>query len=264
MLVTDMDDTLLNDDLEISYENEEAIKKAMEKGVRVVLCSGRSTTSMDKYLEQLNLKEKGQYGISCNGAVIFDTITLEPVEQESLSREYAKYLFSFAKDRGLHIQTYQNHDLIVERKNEYTDMYADITGTKPVEVGDLLSWIKEDVLKVLIQDNHEKLLEVAKELENWVKGKAHMYFSKPFYLEFTSMNANKGLFVKRLRQRLGFKKEEVICIGDSFNDLYMIEEGGLGIAVANAHPDIKKVADYVTHNDNNHHVMKEVIEKFIL
>ena len=115
MLVTDMDDTLLNDDLTISKENEEAIKKAIELGVRVILCSGRATTSMAKYVKQLNLDKKGKYGISYNGSIIFDTSSLRPVYEENISKEDAKFLFSFGKDNNLYVQTYQNDDFIVEK-----------------------------------------------------------------------------------------------------------------------------------------------------
>lgn len=263
MLAVDMDDTLLSDDLTISKENQDAIQKAIEKGVRVVLCSGRSSSSLNPYLKQLNLKGDNQYGISYNGAIIFNTKTLEPIVQENVSIEYAKYLFEYAKKEKIHVQTYHKDALFVEKANCYTERYKKLTGVAPVEVGDLTKWIKEDAIKVLFQDEHEKLVKIQEKLRPWVNGKLHMFFSKPFYLEFTSIYANKGLAVRRLGEILGIKREEIICIGDSFNDLYMIEEAGLGVAVANAHPDIKKKADYVTTNNNNEGAVKEVIEKFI-
>src|SRR5690554_6669320 len=103
MLAIDMADTLLKDKLEVSKENREAINKAMEKGVRIVLCSGRSSISLDPYLKELNLKGNDQYGISYNGAIIFDTPNLEIIEQEAVPLEYAKHLFAFAKKEDLHV-----------------------------------------------------------------------------------------------------------------------------------------------------------------
>lgn len=264
MLVTDMDDTLLSDDLIITKENEEAIKKAIELGVRIILCSGRATKSMSRYVKQLNLDKKEQYGISYNGSIIFDTNTLKPLYKENISKEYAKFLFSYAKENKIYVQTYQNDDLIVEKSNAYSEHYSKLTGIEPVEVGDLAEWINDDVIKVLFQGDSKKLIKIAEELSPIIDGKLHMFFSKPTYLEFTSINANKGLTVKRLRKKLGFHKSEVICIGDSFNDLYMIKESGLGIAVANAHSKIREASDYITKNNNNHNAIKEVIEKFVL
>ncbi|NLJ88569.1 MAG: HAD family phosphatase [Epulopiscium sp.] len=264
MLVTDMDDTLLNDDLTISKENEEAIKKAIELGVRVILCSGRATTSMAKYVKQLNLDKKGKYGISYNGSIIFDTSSLRPVYEENISKEDAKFLFSFGKDNNLYVQTYQNDDFIVEKRSRYSDIYSSITGMEAKEVGDLIEWINDGVIKVLFQGENDKLLKVTEQLKPIIKGKLHMFFSKPTYLEFTNINANKGLTVKRLREEFGFSKDEVICIGDNFNDLYMIKEAGVGVAVANAQEKVREYADYVTKSTNNEHAIKEVIEKFIL
>ncbi|NLK98266.1 Cof-type HAD-IIB family hydrolase [Defluviitalea saccharophila] len=264
MVAIDMDDTLLNDELRISKENQEAIKKASKKGVKIVLCSGRTSLSINSYLEELGLKKEDEYGISYNGAVIFKTKDLEIINQEDVSLEYAQYLFVFAKKENVYVQTYQGNDLLVEKSNEYTKRYTAMAGIQAIEIGDFSTGIKEDVIKVLFQDDHEKLVRVAEKIRPWTEGKLHMFFSKPYYLEFTSINANKGLAVRKLGQKLGFKKEEIICVGDSFNDLYMIKEAGLGIAMANAHPDIKKAAQYITENDNNHHAIKEVIEKFIL
>jgi len=264
MLVTDMDDTLLMDDLTISKENKEAISKALEAGVRVILCSGRATNSMAKYVKELELNKKEEYAISYNGAVIFDIRTLEHIYEENISHEDAKFLFEIGKKNNLFVQTYQDDYVYVEKKTPYSDRYAKISGLEVKEVGDLSKWLKGDVIKVLFQGEKEKLDQLAKELKPVLEGRFHMFFSKPTYLEFTNIHVNKGLTVKRLREKLGLKKDEVICVGDSFNDLYMIKEGGLGVAVANAHPAIRQEADYITKSSNNEHAIKEVIEKFIL
>ncbi|WP_058486383.1 Cof-type HAD-IIB family hydrolase [Defluviitalea phaphyphila] len=264
MLAIDMDDTLLSDDLTISKENQEAIQKAIKKGVKIVLCSGRASVALYSYLEQLNLKKDDEYAISYNGAITFKTKSLEIINQKNIKKEYAKYLFEFAKKENIYAQTYQGDYLFVEKANEYTKEYKRLTGMDYIEVGDLSEWVKEDIVKILFQGENKKLIKIKEKLEPWVREKLHMFISKPFYLEFTNINTNKGLALRDLRKRLGFKKEEVACIGDSFNDLYMIEEAHLGVAVANAHPEIKKRADYITKNDNNHGAVKEIIEKFIL
>ncbi len=87
--------------------------------------------------------------------------------------------------------------------------------------------------------------------------------SKPFFLEFTEKGVTKGTSLSILIDRLGIKREEVIAMGDSYNDAAMIEFAGLGIAMGNAPDDIKQIADYVTDTNNNDGVAKAV-EKFIL
>jgi Cof subfamily protein (haloacid dehalogenase superfamily) len=264
MMAIDLDDTLLNDQLQISKENQEAIVKARKAGVKIVLCSGRSGIAVERYLKILELKSEEEYAIIYNGAVIMEADTGKTVFESNVQIQYAKTLFDYGKQQGLTVQTYIQNRLLVEKITPQIQKYSDVTGMIPEELGDLSKHIHQDVVKVLFNAEHERLEEVKQQLEPWVQGKLHMFFSKPFYLEFTSMDANKGIAVLQVGQRLGYTKEEIICIGDSFNDLYMIEAAGLGVAVANAHPEIKKRAGYVTQNTNEHHAVKEVIEKFIV
>jgi Cof subfamily protein (haloacid dehalogenase superfamily) len=87
--------------------------------------------------------------------------------------------------------------------------------------------------------------------------------SKPFFLEFLESGVTKGSSLNHLIGKLGIKREEVIAIGDSYNDLAMIEFAGLGVAMGNAPDDIKQKADYVTDTNMNDGVAK-VVEKFVL
>lgn len=87
--------------------------------------------------------------------------------------------------------------------------------------------------------------------------------SKPYFLEFTEKGVTKGTSLDQLIQACGIKREEVIAIGDSYNDLSMIEFAGLGVAMGNAPDDIKEIADLVTETNMNDGVAK-VVEEFIL
>ena len=87
--------------------------------------------------------------------------------------------------------------------------------------------------------------------------------SKPFFLEFTEAGVTKGTSLNQLIQKLGIKREEVIAMGDSYNDQAMIEFAGLGVAMGNAPDDIKEIANYVTDTNMNDGVAK-VVEKFVL
>ena len=164
MVAIDMDDTLLNDELKITKENQDAIQKAIEKGVKIVLCSGRASISINPYLEELGLKKEDEYGISYNGAVIFETKDLNIISEEDVPLEYAQYLFSFAKKENIYAQTYLDHELLVEKSNEYSKRYTSITGLRSVEIGDFSTGITRDVIKVLFYDEHEKLVKIAEKL----------------------------------------------------------------------------------------------------
>jgi Cof subfamily protein (haloacid dehalogenase superfamily) len=104
---------------------------------------------------------------------------------------------------------------------------------------------------------------VEKKLQEQFAGKLSVMRSKPFFLEFTEEGVTKGTSLNHLIGQLGITREEVIAIGDSYNDLAMIEFAGLGVAMGNAPDDIKEKADYVTDTNMNDGVAK-VVEKFVL
>ena len=89
-----------------------------------------------------------------------------------------------------------------------------------------------------------------------------IFRSEPCFLEVVPKDVDKAHSLKRLLKRLNIPREEVVCCGDSFNDITMIQFAGVGVAMANAQEELKQAADYVTRADNDHNGVVEVIEKF--
>ena len=109
----------------------------------------------------------------------------------------------------------------------------------------------------------EKLVHVEKKLQKQLQGELSVMRSKPYFLEFTEEGVTKGTSLHLLIQQLGITRDEVIAIGDSYNDLAMIEFAGLGVAMGNAPEDIKEKANHVTDTNMNDGVAK-VVEELIL
>jgi HAD superfamily hydrolase (TIGR01484 family) len=141
--------------------------------------------------------------------------------------------------------------------------YSFISGVKPKLVGDLLRVLDRPPIKLLAIAEEPLLDQLSAELRPKYAGRVHISKSKPFFLEFSHPEATKGHALAALAEFYGIKREEVIAIGDSFNDLEMIEYAGLGVMVANAREELKSLADYVTKANNGAGVV-EVIEKFVL
>ena len=91
---------------------------------------------------------------------------------------------------------------------------------------------------------------------------AQVFRSEPYFLEITPKNVDKAYSLRHLLEILEISREEMVCCGDGFNDVSMIQFAGLGVAMANAQEKVKDVADYITVNDNDHDGVAEVIEKF--
>ncbi|EJS16652.1 cof-like hydrolase [Bacillus cereus VDM062] len=263
MIVLDLDDTLLRDDHTISPRTKEALMTAQEKGVKVVLASGRPTFGMRNVAKELLLEEYGSFILSFNGAKIINCKTNEEIFSSTLSPEIVNNLFEISKTEDIWIHTYIGDDIVTEENNPYTEIEGEITGMPIIEVDDFKAAVKEPVVKVLMNKEAERLVEVEKKLQKQLEGQLSVMRSKPFFLEFTEHGVTKGTSLNQLIQKLGIKREEVIAMGDSYNDQAMIEFAGLGVAMGNAPDDIKEIANYVTDTNMNDGVAK-VVEKFVL
>lgn len=263
MIVLDLDDTLLRDDHTISPRTKEALMTAQEKGVKVVLASGRPTFGMRNVAKELLLEEYGSFILSFNGAKIINCKTNEEIFSSTLSPEIVHNLFEISKTEDVWIHTYIGDDIVTEENNPYTKIEGEITGMPIIEVDDFKTAVKEPVVKVLMNKEAERLVEVEKKLQKQLEGQLSVMRSKLFFLEFTEHGVTKGTSLNQLIQKLGIKREEVIAMGDSYNDQAMIEFAGLGVAMGNAPDDIKEIANYVTDTNMNDGVAK-VVEKFVL
>lgn len=261
LLVLDFDDTLLNDDLEISAGNLEAINRAMEKGVYVVFNSGRSNDSMIKYINNLGIHDEHEYFASFNGARI-DTVGGENIFLRNISGNLLSRLIELGHEFNIDTQLY-DEGMVVEKVTDITYQYCKLTNID-FRVVPNIETIKQSTKVLFNSPNIDQLNKLKLIIETELGNQVNVFFSKPTYLEVLHKEANKGLVVKFLAERLNIKQEEVIAVGDSFNDIYMIEYAGLGVAVKNARDAVKSVANYITSTTNNEDAIKEVIEKFIL
>lgn len=260
LIAIDLDDTLLSDDLSIHSDNIESLKKAKEKGIYVVLCSGRESASMLQIMKGMGVFDERDYFISYNGAMV-QRIGGEKIWQDKIEGEDLKRFIEIGREADVIVQCYCD-SLKVEQLDPRINRYEKNTGIEGEKVEDLTA-LPYSIKLLFNSADHAKLAELKHNFEQTFGEKYHYFFSKPEYLEVLYNTSNKGLAVKYLAEHLSLTAEEVICIGDSFNDAYMIEYAGLGVAMQNANPKVKAVADYVTIKDNNQAGVAEVVEKFI-
>jgi Cof subfamily protein (haloacid dehalogenase superfamily) len=263
IIVLDLDDTLLNDEHSLSKRNKEALMTAQELGVKVVLASGRPTFGMVSIAKDLQLDQYGSYILSFNGSKIINAKTNEEIFNSTISSEMAHRLYDLSKREGVAILSYKDESIVIEEPNEYADIEATITGLPMQIVDQFKATITEPVVKAMMLAHPDVLVNVEQTLVKEVGEEVSVFRSKPFFLEFTALNVTKGTSLHQLTQKLGIKAEEVIAIGDSYNDITMIEFAGLGVAMGNAPDAIKEIANHVTETNNNDGVAK-VVEDFIL
>jgi hypothetical protein len=292
LLAVDMDGTLLNSKHQISTENLEAIKKAVDMGTKVVLASGRMFNGIYNYLEQLNLLNDKNYSVACAGALALNNTMSEVVESNNLGIDDLKYVYEIAKEHNLSLNIYTKDSILALQDDIYSRLEA-ITNNANFKLVDLDSLNNVEIYKItLINDSvngvrrikgffkdldieDAKIIDMypkeVKILEDDILDKISPYLSdrytvvKPFQfsLEVIRKNCNKWTAIEKIAKKLGIKDEEIICIGDSENDEHMIKNAGLGVAMENGFSKIKEIADYVTYT-NDQHGVAHAINKFIL
>ena len=263
LLAIDMDGTLLNDEKKISLANYEAIQQARENGVKVVLASGRPLVGFKRYLEELNLVSEEDYAVAFNGALVQSSEGGEIISKTTLTLEDYKSLYKLSKELKVNIHALTETSVISPKDSEYTRREAEMNGISneiiPVED------VTEDttIVKVMFIDKPELIDEIIQKIPEEVSSKYTVVRSAPFFLEFLHKSVNKGAGVAALAKKLNIKQEEVICIGDAGNDIHMIKYAGLGVAMGNAFPEVKRIANFIT-KTNEEDGVAYIINKFIL
>ncbi len=279
ILFTDLDGTLLTTEKKVSESTREKLLTMIRNGNSLVLASGRPVDSILEVLEELNIKEEviqmqsegsaeagGIYATAYNGAVLYDCIRDEVIESYSVPMRAAQKLFDLAKERGLHIQTYADSHVVSIAEDAAIRYYTRVIHM-PYVIGEQLEKeLTHEPFKVLTidLDDREKLECFRREIEASALGEdLACAFSNNYYLEFFNKNAGKGNALIHICRGLNVLEQNAVAVGDEENDISMIEAAGVGVAMANASPELKKYADYITENDNNKDGIAEVIDKFM-
>lgn len=264
LIAIDMDGTLLREDKSVSERTKNAIKLAKEKGVYVVIATGRPIDGVSRYLEELDMLGENDYVLSYNGGLVLKTKSREVVSKTVLTGADLHYLHNLSKELGVNIHAFSEvHGLMTPKNSKYTEVEANINGIK-ITINDY-SDIEDDhsIIKVMMIDEPEVLQKAIDNLPKEVYEKYTVVRSAPFFLEFLNKKVNKGTGVELLAKHLNIKQEEIMTFGDAGNDLDMIVYAGMGVAMANAFDEVKEAANYITDSNENDGVAK-AIEKFVL
>lgn len=262
MLVLDLDDTLLRDDYSISTRNKDLLLQAQQKGVKVVLASGRPTPAMNRYADELQLADYDSYMISFNGAVVTSMKQNEVIFETALTQSEVHDLYDFSIENDVHIITYSEKGIVSETNSEYIDVELKLTGIPHHKVPSFKSEVKGSAVKCILLENPEYLKDIEKKLKAECSGLS-VARSKPFFLEVMPKGIDKAASIHFLAEKLGIHKNDIIAVGNAGNDLSMVQYAGLGIWVNNVDDDLRHHADFIV-SSNNDDGVAEVVERFIL
>lgn len=264
IIALDMDGTLLNSQHQISPRTKEVITQAREQGIKVVLASGRPIAGIRRQLAELGISSDQDFVCHFNGAVVENVGTGEIVNHKMITGAGAKKVARLAKELGVNTHAFSPiHGLITPKISEFTEVEANINGIE-INVFDF-EQLDDDhpINKVMIVDQPELLDNAIKNLPKDLYEEFMVLRSAPWFLEFLNPEANKGTGIKMIADYLGVPAEQVMCVGDAENDHHMLKYAGMGVAMGNATPETKALADYITLT-NDEDGVAYVIEKFAL
>lgn len=266
LIALDLDGTLLNSEKNISEVNKEAIRKAKEKGVKIVLCTGRPLLGIERYLEELNLLEEGDYSITYNGGLVQKNNTGEILLEKTLSLENINELHQMGFDLGIPMNMI---DLECVYEPEYPEgresLYQKLQSANlPFLERNITEFSAGHTFNKVVYCTAPDILEEAiNNIPAAMKERYSMMRSRPVLYEVMHPEVNKGKGIESLCQLLGFTKENVMACGDEENDLAMLTYAGLPVAMENASESVKEFATFIS-KTNDEDGVAHAINKFVL
>ena len=248
VIILDVDGTLVDRERRISADTLRALQAAQARGVRVTLATGRMYASARPYADRIHADAPL---ILCNGARIQDPAGGAIHYSAHLPRAQAARGLRLAQQFDVHANLYLGETIYIERVSEISQESARKDGVEQVPVGDLARFVEgqpEDPVKILFIGPGESLEALAAAYRADALGARdlpHLVRSEATYLEIQPPGATKGAGLVRLCGLLGIPPSAAVAFGDNLNDLEMIQAAGLGVAMGNAHDDLKRAAQIV-------------------
>ncbi len=269
----DIDGTLTNDEKKITPKTRDALLKAQELGIRLVIASGRPPRGIKPYGEQLHMNEHHGLFVCFNGAKIIDCETGEELVNTVMDQDLAVEILQHTKKFQVRPILVQGDYMIV--RDVYDGMISDggrrfdviryetrANNYNIKEVPDMEAHLEYPLNKVLTAGDADYLREVCGEMAAPFEGRASAMFTSNFFFEFTPLGIDKGSALARAMEMIGIKSEECIAFGDAENDIPMIRYAGLGVCMGNGQEALKKEANLIA-EDNNHDGIAKVLAQYI-
>lgn len=272
LICIDMDGTLLDNNHNISKENKEALLEATKKGIVVAITTGRLFASAKYYSDLIGINAPI---ISSNGAYIKEKNSSKVIYESTFSLEECLEIYNITKEYKFnsYFNTYNTtiSSSEIEKNHAYSITNELVSEKDKIifritdDLTDVLKEYKNDILKFIAVDRSEKYRNEIIEAKNKFinLNKYEVVSSGLNNFEIMKKGTSKGTAVSKLAEILGISKDEVMCIGDSENDLSMIQYAGVSVAMCNGMDLLKKEAKYITDTNVNSGVAK-AIKKFAL
>lgn len=286
LVAIDLDGTMLNKYGIITENTKNVIKKVQEKGVEVIIASGRPINSVKNFSKEINSQK---YFISGNGAITYDIKNDKILYENILNKNKVLQVIKICEENSIYYNVYTENGIIAKNLNYNTLYYYKENINKSEEnkthiniVENIYDYIEnrnEKILKIMICDGSKtifnsimkkireitdiEILDVSHMSRKIIKQGTEEIALEYFYTEISAKDVDKWNALEKLIELMNITKEEVVTIGDNANDIKMLKNAGLGVAMGESAPYVKECADEVTTSNDNDGVAV-ILEKMFL
>ncbi len=243
LIAIDIDGTLITPDKRITPRVREILRCVEDKGIMVSLVTGRLYPTCKRYALELGLSGPC---VIYQGAMIIDHRTDNVLYELRIPKDKALRVIRYSRKHNLALNVYMDQfTFYTEKPNQYSILDAQLNEVELQVVKDLEEIVVNDPLKLMFVDDPEIISKLEEKFSN-LDDELIALTSLPQFLEIVNKNATKASALKWIADRFNIKREEVMAIGDSHNDIPMLEWAGIGVAMENADEKVKSHADFVT------------------
>lgn len=264
LIALDIDQTLLNSQSEITADTKNSLQKALQQGIKIVLCSGRPLAGVSPYLKEIGITGDEQYVITYNGALV-ESVSGKILSRQTLDNADYRRIVTYVTEHNMQYYVLgddskvytSNHDInriaVIQAWENSAGIYVRTPDELPADF---------EIPKAAIVGEKETLDNYEEPVKKEFADDYYVVRAADNFLELMHKDVNKGSGLTKLTTILNIKPEEVMVFGDEQNDLPMFDFAGTAICMGNGSDLAKAHADYVTDTNDNDGIAK-ALDKFI-
>jgi hypothetical protein len=249
LICSDVDHTLLSDDQQLLPMTEKTLRKLQSRGIKVILATGKNLGATRAIVDLLQLDDPL---IFANGSLI-QYRTGKVFCQREIAPERTRQIIRLGEQHGMDMMLYVTNETIIKAGGKFSHALDKYGGPRSREVRqwqDVGSDLDHILKIVFIDEDFQRLASMGKVLEKNISNGIETCFSLPILLEVAPSGVSKGTALEEVARFLKLPREALIAFGDGNNDIEMIRFAGIGVALENATPGLKNVADYIVPSNN--------------
>lgn len=250
-LATDLDGTLLTSEKRITAHTKRIIIDAQNRGLTVILASGRPLYSILPFAKDLELDKHHGFIIAYNGGLIYDCASGETICEYTIPACMIPALRAAVPCETFRLHGYKGNCIVVQGEpDEWSNYIARANKMPLLKADDFVEAIVEPQHKCLVTGAPRRLWHLEKKINRLFESSLSAYRSESFMLEVVPKGIDKAESLRRLLTMLNGKTEELLCCGDGYNDINMMQLGGLSCATRNAKRPVKQIANFITESND--------------